>query len=223
MNTMQISRVPRPKSTAIRTYDRLSHVYDLLTGSSESRFILLGLEMLAVDSYESLLEIGSGTGKALLELCHLSGNPGSIHGLDISPGMLRQARLRLKNAGLQAQVSLLQGDGLNLPYKNESFSAVFISFTLELFDTPEIPLVLAECQRVLKSGGRLGVISMLKTETPSWSVRLYEWLHSRFPAYVDCRPINAKEMIKAAKFSIKKWHSYSMWGLPVELMVACKV
>ena len=223
MNTMQISRVPRPKSAAIRTYNRLSHVYDLLAGSSENRFILLGLDMLAIDSDEPILEIGSGTGKAILELCHRSGNPGSIHALDISPGMLRKARVRLKNAGKQDQVSLLQGDGIKLPYKNESFSAVFISFTLELFDTPEIPLVLAECQRVLKPGGRIGVVSMLKTGTPGWTVRLYEWFHSRFPAYVDCRPINAQEMIKVAKFSIEKRHSYSMWGLPVEHMVACKV
>lgn len=97
-----------------------------------------------------------------------------------------------------------------------------MSFILELFDTPEIPLVLAECRRVLQPGGRLGVVVMMKTDHPEWIVRLYEWLHAHLPTYVDCRPIDGLGMIQAAGFRLEKRQVKSMWRLPVEVVVVRK-
>ena len=220
---MQLSRVNRSKYSAKQAYDRLSGVYDLLAGSSEAQFMLQGLEMLAVQMGESILEIGCGTGKALVELCHRAGASGEVHALDLSRGMLRKSLDRLAKAGMGQQVTLLEGDGITLPYKSGSFNAVFLSFTLELFDTPEIPLVLAECQRVLQSRGRLGVVSMLKSDHQGWIERLYEWFHMHIPTYVDCRPIDAHRLIQEAGFSIEKRQVSSMWGLPVEILVASRL
>ena len=174
---MQISRVSRNKHAAKVTYDRLSPIYDGLAGSSETQFMHQGLEMLGMNTGETVLEIGCGTGKAQVELCHQVGDPGKVYAIDLSRGMLQKSRSRLASAGLQQQVSLLEGDGSCLPYRNGSFNAVFICFTLELFDTPEIPLVLQECWRVLQPDGLLGVVCMLKTEKPGKIVRLYEWFH----------------------------------------------
>jgi len=79
-----------------------------------------------------------------------------------------------------------------------------MSFTLELFDTPEIPKVLAKIKRVLKPKGRLGVVSMSREDGKSLLLRLYEWAHKKFPQYVDCRPIYVAESIKDAGFEIKQ-------------------
>jgi ubiquinone/menaquinone biosynthesis C-methylase UbiE len=219
---MQISQVKRSKSTARRTYNRLSRIYDLLVGSSETQFIHLGLEMLAVRAGETVLEIGSGTGKALFELCQQAEDKGSVNGLDLSPGMLQVAHNRLAKVGLEGRAHLLIGDGAALPYSDQSFDALFMSFTLELFDTPEIPCVLAECHRVLQTGGRLGVVAMQKSEHPGWMERLYEWFHEHFPSYIDCRPIDAVGMIQVAGFRLEKRQVKCMWGLPVELVLARK-
>jgi len=221
---LQISRVKRSRNAAKGAYDRLSHIYDWLAGSSETQYIHLGLEMLAINAGETILEIGSGTGKALVELCHQVGeSSGQVHALDLSRGMLQKSQERMVSAGMQQRVNLLEGDGVNLPYKSGSYSAVFICFTLELFDTPEIPLVLEECRRVLAKDGRLGVVAILKTEQPGTIVRLYEWFHDRLPTYVDCRPIDGYRMIQAAGFRLEKRQMKSMWGLPVELVIASKV
>jgi len=217
---MQISRVKRSKNSAKVAYDRLSHIYDGLAGSSETQFMHLGLDMLAITPGETILEIGCGTGKALVELSHQTGTSGKVTAIDLSRGMLRKTSQRLAKAGLGQRVSLLEGDGASLPYKSGTFNAVFICFTLELFDTPEIPLVLAECRRMLIPKGRLGVVAMLKSEQPGWIERLYEWLHDKLPTYVDCRPIDAQAMIQQAGFSLEKCQSKSMWGLPVEQLVA---
>ncbi len=219
---MLISRVKRPKSAAKLAYDRLSPIYDGLAGSSESQFIHEGLDLLKIEIGEAILEIGCGTGKALLELCRLTGNEGKVNAIDLSRGMLNKSAARLMSGGIQAGVYLVEGDGATLPYQSGIFNAVFISFTLELFDTPEIPLVLAECHRVLQPGGQLGLVCMLKTDPPGTIERLYEWLHDKLPAYVDCRPIVAHEVVQAAGFSVLTQRVKSMWGLLVELVVASK-
>jgi ubiquinone/menaquinone biosynthesis C-methylase UbiE len=220
---MQISPVTRSKSDAQIAYNRMSRVYDLLAGSSETPLMRRGLEMLAVREAESVLEIGCGTGKALVEILIKVGENGAVHGIDLSPGMLRQAYARLEKAGMQHRVTLLEGDGAQLPYQSASFSSVFLSFTLELFDTPEIPHVLAECRRVLIPGGRIGVISMLKSARSNRIVRLYEWFHAHLPRYVDCRPIDTHTLIQTAGFRIENMQLRNMWGLPVEMVVASKV
>jgi ubiquinone/menaquinone biosynthesis C-methylase UbiE len=219
---MQISAVTRSKSTARRAYDRMSRIYDLLAGSSETPLMRAGLEMLAVDIADTFLEIGCGTGKGLVEISIKLGDTRQVHGIDLSSGMLQRAQAKLAKAGGHKRAALIEGDGAQLPYQNAGFTAVFLSFTLELFDTPEIPLVLAECRRVLVPGGRLGVVSMQKTAHPSWIVRLYEWFHAHIPTYVDCRPIEAHNMIQTAGFTLVKREQKSMWGLPVALTLAKK-
>jgi ubiquinone/menaquinone biosynthesis C-methylase UbiE len=216
MNT--ISRVKRPKSAARKTYDRISRFYDLLAGSSETPYMRKGLQMLEIERGESVLEIGTGTGKALMELCQKAGDRGIVCGLDISAGMLEVTRNKLGKANLAERAGLVNGDGAILPFASASFEALFMSFTLELFDTPEIPLVLRECWQVLKPGGRISVVSMLKPEQTSWVVRLYEWFHERLPNYVDCRPIMAGTMLQGAGFIVTGRRVESMWGLPVELV-----
>ncbi len=219
---MHISPVTRPKSSARQAYNRLSSVYDLLAGSSETPLTKLGIEMLAVSPGERVLEIGCGTGEALAIFARLVGEASRVCGIDLSPGMIHQARVRLRKKGLADRIRLVEGDGTYLPYCENCSDVIFLSFTLELFDTAEIPIVLAECKRVLRPGGRLGVVSLLSPEHPSWIVRLYEWFHAHLPTYVDCRPINADELIRAAGFSIEKTMTKSMWGLPVQSLVARK-
>lgn len=145
-----------------------------------------------------------------------------VYGIDISEGMRSMAQKKLKRAGLAERVVLKLGDAAQLPFQDHFFDGVFMSFTLELFDTPEIPVVLAECRRVLRSGGRLAVVAMSKKGERGLLIQLYEWAHRQFPKYVDCRPIFVRKALKEAGFEIIDVTERSMWGLPVEIVPARK-
>jgi demethylmenaquinone methyltransferase/2-methoxy-6-polyprenyl-1,4-benzoquinol methylase len=197
----------------------MSRWYDFLAGS-EQKFVQAGLEQLGAQPGEDVLEVGYGTGAALVALAQAVQPEGRVHGIDLSMGMSRMAREKLRRAELASRVDLTCGDGARLPYPADCFDALFMSFTLELFDTPEIPRVLAECRRVLKAQGRLGVVSLAKDRDPSLMVRLYEWFHRQFPAYIDCRPIPVQALLKRNRFQVRKQQRATMWGLPVEIVVA---
>jgi len=146
-----ISRVRRSVEEARRAYDRMSAWYDLFGGFGERRCIELGLDLLGVRTGERVLEVGCGTGSALVPLARSAGKSGKVYGLDLSSGMAHRTRERLDRASLGGRVPLILGDGATLPLADDALDAVFVSFTLELFDTPRIPLALAECRRVLNA------------------------------------------------------------------------
>ena len=219
---MDVSRVTRSKNTAKSSYDRLSKWYYLFASPFENKFIDAGLQKMHAAPGETLLEIGFGTGQGILKLVRAVGNSGRIYGIDISEKMCDITRSKIEKAGFSERVQLVNGDALNLPFPGSSFNAIFMSFTLELFDTPEIPVVLKECQRVLKKDGRLCVIAMKQKHDPTSMMKLYEWAHRKFPNYVDCRPILVREMLEDAGFSILDAAEIRSWGLPVEVVVCGK-
>jgi demethylmenaquinone methyltransferase/2-methoxy-6-polyprenyl-1,4-benzoquinol methylase len=218
----RVLRVRRSKEVAKRSYDRLSRWYDLLASSSEWKYTRQGLQMLAAKEGEHILEIGFGTGNALLSLAKDVGESGSITGIDISEGMLKIAQQKLQKADLDTRVKLDCGDGANLLYDASEFDAVFMSFTLELFDTPEILQALKGCHRVLKPEGRLAVVAMVKKERDNLAVKLYEWAHEAFPNYIDCRPILLRSALETSDFNLQQISEHTMWGLPLEIALATK-
>lgn len=179
------------------------------------------MELLGIKKGEIVLEIGFGTGHCLKKMAELVGEEGKVYGIDISSGMLEVSKKRLQKDGLLDRVELYCGDASKLLYEDNKFDAVFMSFTLELFDTPEIPKVLNEIKRVLKPSGRLGVVSMSK-EGGNVLLRLYEWLHEKLPQYIDCRPIYVEQSIREAGFEIKYKEKVRLFGLLGEIVIAVK-
>lgn len=217
-----LRRVTRSRTQARQVYDRTSRWHRFVEEPFERRARTAGLDLLRVQPGERVVELGCGAGGALVALTRAVGPMGRVFGLDLSPGMIRQAAARLRRAGLADRAVLLVGDATSIPWPDVSFDALFMAFTLELFDTPEIPPVLAECRRVLRPGGRIGVVSLSRAAPVRWPTRLYERLHDLLPAALDCRPIYAAMAIEAAGFEPVRSKTIPLWGLYAEAVVAVR-
>ncbi len=195
-------------------YDRISAIYDLLSGGAEKRLINTVVEGMELDHPLSIIEIGCGTGNGLIALTKKY-PAACLIGLDLSFGMCRQASRKYRHASHSADSLICQGDALNLPFINKSADLIFISFTFELFPQTLQSDLFQEIKRLLAAQGRITVISMYKEKDPGWMSRIYAAARRRFPNIIDCRPLDGPAIFKQHGFSILNQSLHNIWGIPV--------
>jgi ubiquinone/menaquinone biosynthesis C-methylase UbiE len=169
---------------------------------------------------QKVLEIGFGTGHSLVELAKATGLSGKVYGVNLSEKMTEIACERVRQKNLSKEVELICGDAHNLPFESGFLDGIFMSFTLELFDTPDIILVLKECQRVLKAGGRLVVVGMSRVTPDGLMTEIFEWTHKHFPNFLDCRPILVRQAMEDAGYRILDSKIMKMW---VNVEIVCGI
>lgn len=108
-------------------------------------------------SVGNLIDIGTGTGR-MLEL--LGPEASGITGVDRSPEMLRLARAKLAQAGLESD--LRQGDMYALPLDNGSADTVILHHLLHFAHRPDAAII--EAARLVRPGGRLMVVDFASHE-----------------------------------------------------------
>jgi ubiquinone/menaquinone biosynthesis C-methylase UbiE len=97
---------------------------------------------------ESCLEVGCGAGRLTKQL---AGTFQQVCAVDVSEDMIARAR---RAVGDNVQFSLV--DGLNLPYRDHSVTAVFSALVLQHLDNAELGYTyFRELFRVLEPGGTL--------------------------------------------------------------------
>ncbi len=215
----QVLEAKSPPEKVAGIYNRVAPLYEIWAKLTESRARRRVLELAAPVSGQDVLEVATGTGVQLVNLART--NPhGRTVGVELADGMRRRTRARLQSAGLD-QVELLAGDARNLPFSDESFDLVVNSYMLDLLPRDDIPLVLAEFQRVLKPGGRLVLSDMTKGEARHH--RIWDALYARgLVLTANCRGVLAAPVLQALSFEQITREYMAQMSFPTEIVTARK-
>jgi ubiquinone/menaquinone biosynthesis C-methylase UbiE len=150
----------------VRIYEsrlwRRSVVAALALGISFEREQQLIGRVAALSPGDTLLDLACGPGIYTRPFARQVA-PGLVVGLDLSPAMLAHARRRAGAEGL-ANVALVRGDALRLPFATGRFDVVNCCGALHLF--PDVDLALREVNRMLKPGGRFTVAAFRRGPGP---------------------------------------------------------
>jgi len=144
------------RGTVSQRYDRLAKylpVFDRLL------FLPSDLRRKAVDSLalrrgDVVLDIGCGTGANLAHLHNAVGTAGQVYGIDISRGMLREARA-VRDANRWRNVDLTECDALDFAVPRPLDGALF---SLSYNTMPHHRGVLHKMWEQLRPGGRLVIM-----------------------------------------------------------------
>ncbi|MEW6571705.1 MAG: methyltransferase domain-containing protein [Nitrospirota bacterium] len=158
------SRLSGPNREFAKAYDRISHIYDSVLakaylsrhfwpsrGEEKARGEVI--ERLELADRRRVLETGIGTGDNIPHIFR-RGQGIKVYGVDISGGMLRQCAKNLKKWGCDAELFL--GNAEKLPFRDESFEAVFHVGGVNFFTDRR--KAIEEMIRVARAGTRIVIV-----------------------------------------------------------------
>lgn len=136
-----------------RMFDAIAPRYDLvnrlMTFGMDRSWRRAALASLAIRRGDLVLDLGCGTGDLCAGARALGARP---VGVDLSAGMLQAARARGETS------ALVRSDAARLPLAVASCDAAISGFALRNFES--VGVVLDECGRALRPGGRLAILEI---------------------------------------------------------------
>jgi ubiquinone/menaquinone biosynthesis C-methylase UbiE len=174
----------------------------LATASKISLHIQLGRRLIRTRKFDvrgmkSILDVGSGAGQIAGHLLEFADEDAKITCTDLSPEMLRRARVRL-NSDRPAYVA---ADISALPFADESFDGVTCGYVLE--HVPDPAQGLSEISRVMQRGGRMLLLATEDNFSGAWTSRIW-----------CCRTYNREELRRLCESLGLRWKK-ELWFTPV--------
>ena len=116
-----------------------------------------------------ILDLGIGTG---VSLDYYPGDRGRVIGVDLSSGMLRKAREKIRERGL-SNAAVFQADAMRLPFADDTFDHVFMSHVISVVSDPY--KLIQEAQRVARPGARIVMVNHFQS-TNRFIALVEKWL-----------------------------------------------
>ena len=153
------------KKQVEQMFDTISENYDglnrIISLGSDIKWRKKVINMVAEKNPETILDIATGTGDLAIQFAENT-SAKNIIGLDLSDGMLAVARKKVLGKPISEKIEFVQGDSEALPFEDNTFDAITVSFGIRNFENLEKGL--SEILRVLKKDG---IFVVLETSVPS--------------------------------------------------------
>lgn len=161
------------------------------------------LRALRAHGARSIADIACGTGIMAARIADEL-HPDAIYGVDMSDGMLEQARAR------SAKVNWLKGPAEQLPFEDDSLDAVVTTTAFHFFDQPA---AMREFHRVLAPGGLVAVTTVSPPDVPLLS-QLPSSLSN--PAH-NPPPSEMRSLFDGAELEVTDQHRVDrpLWTVPM--------
>jgi ubiquinone/menaquinone biosynthesis C-methylase UbiE len=174
----------------------------LSTASHLSMHVAFGRRLFRTRKFDlrgmtSILDVGSGAGQIAGHLLDFADPQTKITCTDLSHQMLRRARQRLKSA----RPSYVVSDITALPFADNSFDGITCGYVLE--HVPDPPLGLSELARVLRTGGRMLLLTTEDNFSGAWTSRFWY-----------CRTYNRGELMELCESLRLRWKK-ELWFTPI--------
>ena len=144
----------KQKRRIMHRYDQSARVYDIQYFEEQEAKMKTVMQNVSLHQNGTALDVGCGTG---LLFKHLTNKAESIVGLDISRGLLIEAKKKMQG---HQDISLIQADADNLPFIEKTFSSVFAVTLVQ--NTPNVDTALTEIKRVSKPTALIVVTGLKK-------------------------------------------------------------
>lgn len=201
-------------------YSKVVKFYDLWGKFTEEKALNEAIKLANIKNGEKLLEAAAGTGKTFEKIIRNYNSNGENIGIDISPHMLKKAKQRLSNID-KNKYNLIEGDILDLPYKDNYFDIIINNYMLDLFPESKFDEVLKEFKRVLKPEGKIVITFMSFGD--KWYHKIWFYISKYFPKLLtNCRPILIEDNLKRNSFEIMEKKIISQNTFPSEIIKAKK-
>jgi len=200
-------------------YDSLSKIYDIWGNLTESRARNRALELAEIKNGQNILEVAVGTGLAFYEI--VKRNPdGTNIGVDISEGMLKRAKERLRKlSGVNYELKI--GNAFRLEEEDGHFDVLINNYMFDLISFDQMDAVLKEFKRVLKKKGKLVIVNMTISE--NFGSKIYDFLYRLSPKMMGgCRGIKLSKKLQEYGFDVKLPEYYQQLLFPSEVILAKK-
>ena len=153
---------------------------DLMSGGLHRLWKRFTIELSAVRSGQTVLDIAGGTGDLAEKFSKLVGADGKVILADINAAMLYVGRDRLIDKGALSNIDVVQADAQFLPFDDNSIDCITMAFGLR--NVTDKAKALRSMHRVLKPGGRVLVLEFSKPTSPLLSKVYDAYSFSALPA-----------------------------------------